>query len=83
VCPLPSIVFQALENSPTGVKLQRDYQPGSRQFTLEHFENDHMSAFNLGWAITPKTLSGSHLGMGFNPPVWRIIARTLGGKPFR
>ena len=34
----------------------RDYQLSSRQFTLENFENDHVRAFILGWAMAPQTL---------------------------
>jgi hypothetical protein len=26
-------------------------------------------------------VAGSHLGLAYNPLVWRVIARTLGGKP--
>jgi phytoene dehydrogenase-like protein len=34
----------------------RDYQLSSRQFTLDNFENDHVHAFILGWAMAPQTL---------------------------
>ena len=52
----PSYLYQAMENSPEGLKRLRDYQLSSRQFTLENFENDHVRAFILGWATAPQTL---------------------------
>lgn len=52
----PSYMYQAMENSPEGLKRLRDYQLSSRQFTLENFENDHVRAFILGWATAPQTL---------------------------
>lgn len=52
----PSYLFQGLENNPAGLKRLRDYQLSSRQFTLENFENDHVRAFVLGWAMAPQTL---------------------------
>lgn len=52
----PSYLYQALERSAEGMKRLRDYQLSSRQFTLENFENDHVRAFILGWAMAPQTL---------------------------
>lgn len=52
----PSLLAQGLENNPEGLKRLRDYQLSSRQFTLENFENDHVRAFILGWAMAPQTL---------------------------
>ena len=52
----PSYIFQGLENNPEGLKRLRDYQLSSRQFTLENFENEHVRAFILGWAMAPQTL---------------------------
>jgi phytoene dehydrogenase-like protein len=52
----PSYLYQALENSLEGLRRLRDYQLSSRQFTLENFENDHVRAFILGWAMAPQTL---------------------------
>jgi len=52
----PSYLYQALENSPEGLRRLRDYQLSSRAFTLENFENDHVRAFILGWAMAPQTL---------------------------
>ncbi len=52
----PSYMYQAMENSPEGLKRLRDYQLSSRQFTLDNFENDHVRAFILGWAMAPQTL---------------------------
>jgi len=52
----PSYMYQALERSAEGMKRLRDYQLSSRQFTLENFENDHVRAFILGWAMAPQTL---------------------------
>ena len=52
----PSYLYQAMENSAEGLQRLRDYQLSSRQFTLENFENDHVRAFILGWAMAPQTL---------------------------
>ena len=52
----PSYLYQGMENNPEGLKRLRDYQLSSRQFTLENFENDHVRAFILGWAMAPQTL---------------------------
>jgi len=52
----PSYLFQGLERNPEGLKRLRNYQLSSRQFTLENFENDHVRAFILGWAMAPQTL---------------------------
>ena len=52
----PSYMYQAMENSPEGLKRLRDYQLSSRQFTFENFENDYIRAFILGWAMAPQTL---------------------------
>ncbi len=52
----PSYMFQAMENSPEGLKRLRDYQLSSKSFTLENFENPHVRAFILGWATAPQTL---------------------------
>ncbi len=52
----PSTMYRALEGNPEGLKRLRDYQLSSRQFTLENFENDHVRAFILGWAMAPQTL---------------------------
>ncbi len=52
----PSYLFQGLENNPEGLQRLRDYQLSSRQFTLENFENEHVRAFILGWAMAPQTL---------------------------
>lgn len=52
----PSYLFQGLENNPQGLRRLRDFQLSSRQFTLENFENDHVRAFILGWAMAPQTL---------------------------
>jgi phytoene dehydrogenase-like protein len=52
----PSYMYQALERNAEGMQRLRDYQLSSRQFTLENFENDHVRAFILGWAMAPQTL---------------------------
>ena len=52
----PSYVFQALENNSEGLRRLRDYQLSSRAFTLKNFENPHVRAFILGWAMAPQTL---------------------------
>ena len=52
----PSHMYQAMERSVEGMKRLRDYQLSSRQFTMENFENEHVRAFILGWAMAPQTL---------------------------
>ena len=52
----PSYLYQTLENNPEGMRRLRDYQLSARQFTLENFENDHVRAFILGWAMAPQIL---------------------------
>ncbi|MDH3616123.1 MAG: NAD(P)/FAD-dependent oxidoreductase [Gammaproteobacteria bacterium] len=52
----PSYTFQALENNSEGLRRLRDYQLSSRAFTLKNFENPHVRAFILGWAMAPQTL---------------------------
>ena len=52
----PSYVFQALENNSEGLRRLRDYQLSSRAFTMKNFENPHVQAFILGWAMAPQTL---------------------------
>ncbi len=52
----PSHMFQALENNSEGLRRLRDYQLSSRAFTLKNFENPHVRAFILGWAMAPQTL---------------------------
>jgi phytoene dehydrogenase-like protein len=52
----PSYMYQAMERSPEGMKRLRDYQLSSRAFTMENFENEHVRAFILGWAMAPQTL---------------------------
>ncbi|MDX1406420.1 MAG: NAD(P)/FAD-dependent oxidoreductase, partial [Woeseiaceae bacterium] len=52
----PSYMYQAMENNPEGLKRLRDYQLSSRAFTLENFEDPHVRAFILGWAMAPQTL---------------------------
>jgi len=51
----PSYMYQGLERNPEGLNRLRNYQLSSRQFTLENFENDHVRAFILGWAMAPQT----------------------------
>jgi phytoene dehydrogenase-like protein len=52
----PSYLYRGLENNREGLSRLRNYQLSSRQFTLENFENDHVRAFILGWAMAPQTL---------------------------
>lgn len=52
----PSYMFQALENNSEGLRRLRDYQLSSRAFTMKNFENPHVRAFILGWAMAPQTL---------------------------
>lgn len=52
----PSYLYQAMENTPEGMKRLRSFQQSSRDFTYEHFKNDHVRAFILGWALAPQTL---------------------------
>lgn len=52
----PSLMYQAMERSPEGLRRLRDYQLSSKQFTFENFENEHVRACILGWAMAPQTL---------------------------
>ena len=52
----PSYLYQGMENNPLGMQRLREFQLSSRQFTMENFENDHVRAFILGWAMAPQTL---------------------------
>ncbi|MBL4671433.1 MAG: NAD(P)/FAD-dependent oxidoreductase [Arenicella sp.] len=52
----PSYMFQGMENSREGMNRLRSFQQSSRAFTYEHFKNDHVRAFILGWATAPQTL---------------------------
>ncbi len=52
----PSLMYQAMERSPEGLRRLRDYQLSSKQFTFENFENDHVRACILGWAMAPQHL---------------------------
>jgi len=52
----PSFMFQALESNSEGLRRLRDYQLSSRAFTMKNFENPHVQAFILGWAMAPQTL---------------------------
>ena len=52
----PSLMYQAMERSPEGMKRLRDYQLSSKQFTFENFENEHVRSCILGWAMAPQTL---------------------------
>lgn len=52
----PSYLYQALENSPRGLKRLRDYMLSPRRFTYENFQNEHVRACILGWSLGPQIL---------------------------
>ena len=49
----PSYQAAAMERSPAGLRMLRNYQLSARAFVLENFENPHVQAFLLSWALGP------------------------------
>ena len=51
---LPSFLPAAMERSPKGLRMLRDYQLSARAFVRENFENPQVQSFILGWALAPQ-----------------------------
>lgn len=49
----PSYQAAAMERSPEGLRMLRNYNLSARAFVLENFENPHVQAFLLSWALGP------------------------------
>lgn len=49
----PSYMPQAMERSPEGLKMLRNYSLSAKAFVLENFENPHVQAFLISWALGP------------------------------
>ena len=52
----PSYLPAAMENSREGLRMLRSYNQSAKAFVLENFENPHVQAFILGWALAPQIL---------------------------
>ena len=52
----PSYLPAAMENSREGLRRLRSYNQSAKAFVLENFENPHVQAFILGWALAPQIL---------------------------
>ena len=52
----PSYLPAAMENSHEGLQMLRSYNQSAKAFVLENFENPHVQAFILGWALAPQIL---------------------------
>jgi phytoene dehydrogenase-like protein len=63
----PSYLPAAMERSPKGLRMLRDYQLSARAFVAEKFENPHVQAFILGWALAPQvTPEQEAIGQSFH-----------------
>ncbi|MEJ8566219.1 phytoene desaturase family protein [Elongatibacter sediminis] len=49
----PSYQAAAMENSAEGLRMLRNYNLSARAFVMENFENPHIQAFLLSWALGP------------------------------
>ena len=49
----PSYQPMAMERSPEGLRMLREYNLSARAFVEEKFENEHVRAFLLGWSMGP------------------------------
>lgn len=49
----PSYLPAAMEKSAEGLKMLRNYNLSARAFVLENFENPHIQAFLISWALGP------------------------------
>ncbi|HCP35167.1 MAG: NAD(P)/FAD-dependent oxidoreductase [SAR324 cluster bacterium] len=52
----PSYLPAAMENSREGLRRLRSYNQSAKAFVKENFENPHVQAFILGWALAPQIL---------------------------
>ncbi|MFT5132367.1 MAG: phytoene dehydrogenase-like protein [Gammaproteobacteria bacterium] len=50
----PSYMPSAMERSPEGLNMLRNYNLSARAFVHENFENPHVQSFILGWAMAPQ-----------------------------
>lgn len=49
----PSYLPAAMERSEEGLRMLRNYSLSARAFVLENFENPHIQAFLISWALGP------------------------------
>jgi phytoene dehydrogenase-like protein len=49
----PSNLAAAMERSPAGLRMLRNYNLSAKTFVLENFQNPHVQAFLLSWALGP------------------------------
>ncbi|MDA5193876.1 phytoene desaturase family protein [Govanella unica] len=49
----PSYMPAAMERSPEGLRMLRNYNLSARAFVMENFENPHIQAFLISWALGP------------------------------
>lgn len=49
----PSYMPAAMERSPEGLRMLRNYNLSARAFVMENFENPHVQAFLISWALGP------------------------------
>ena len=49
----PSYQPAAMERSPEGLRMLRNYSLSAKAFVMENFENPHIQAFLLSWALGP------------------------------
>jgi phytoene dehydrogenase-like protein len=52
----PSLLAQALENSPQGLLRLREFSLSARSWVEQNFENDFVRAVMLNWALAPQIL---------------------------
>jgi phytoene dehydrogenase-like protein len=52
----PSLLAQALENSPQGMQRLREFSLSARSWVEQNFENDFIRAVMLNWALAPQIL---------------------------
>jgi phytoene dehydrogenase-like protein len=52
----PSLLAQALENSPQGLLRLREFSLSARAWVEQNFENDFVRAVMLNWALAPQIL---------------------------
>ena len=50
----PGMLESVMVNSKEGLEMLRNYRLSPKAFTTENFENPHVQAFILGWAMAPQ-----------------------------
>lgn len=50
----PGLLESVMVNSPEGLEMLRNYRLSPKAFTIENFENPHVQAMILGWAMAPQ-----------------------------